>query len=536
MDLLAVIDGGRARLTIRSPHGRSREASRGVHGWADGDSHPASAPRSLPRGAWAALEIAADGTLHGAVDHLGLGVLCWHRQGSRVVVATSIPLLLSALERQPGPDLTYLIARAGLTFVEPERTPFAGVRMLAAGQMIRITASGQVAVRAHWSPRPRLERRTTAEWAAHLGGLLRAALRRSVPAVRTGVMLSGGLDSSTIAGWASATPATRPALLAGVRYPGLPSDEYRWQRAVAESLDLPLLTVTQTPFDPEAYLARVAADRLPVLRPEPEVRRLYRQLLDEGVAVMLSGIGGDELFAPDRWGVEEILLQGRLAELRRWWDSEGVHGAWAGLRRRVGELDLPIDRDGRARRRRRRWITERGARHLGHSHLPQRSLPGIHASGRRRAAFLTGGHAATRTLVDQAMQRDTGMAFRQPFFDVDLVSAALNVPGPILHDADDIRAFQRRVFAAHLPAPIRSRRDKVHFDHRYAQHLAHPWVRELLAGSRLVAEGLLDGPALMDAYDTVCAAVEDPQRPLPSTVAGLWAAVGVEAWWRQEVG
>lgn len=533
MEAVAVVDDEGARIHWASAAGLRLAGSHAVVGWADRPPRPPVDRTTAPYGGWASLSVHDGRRLDATVDHLGTEPLYWWSSGRVTVVATTVPLLRATAEVPREACLSHLLEWAQLTFTASGETAWAGVRTVPPGHTLRVAASG-TELAAYWRPHARLDNDADiAEWGRRLRDDLRSSLDRCLPPEPTAVLLSGGLDSSVVAGWATVHPARPPRLLAAVQYPGMPNDESAWQRAVADDIGLPLVTVTPRDFDPDRYLARLEATALPVLRPEPEILALYELLAGEGITQVLTGGGGDELFAPIRWGVEEMVLQRRWAALGRWWRTEGLGGIRDGVRRRFADLRPPAVEAARARRRRRPWIPDTAASHLGVRHLPPRVRPGRHATGRMRADFLVGGIAAVGAQVDAAMRRTTGIGMRHPFWDIPLIETALGIPGALLHDEDDVRALQRAAFADHLPAAIRGRRDKVHFDYRYAQHLAHPWVRDQLATSRLATADLLDRDQVLAALDEVVAAVDHDFQGLPPTVAPLWAVVGIEAWWRR---
>lgn len=119
-------------------------------------------------------------------------------------------------------------------------------------------------------------------------------LRSDVP---VGILLSGGVDSSTIAAFAARNGKNYTALCAG--YVGDEAVDERLQaHATAAFLDLPYQDVV---LDPETYekdfdeLVRFCDEPVgdPAAMPQWS---LYKQARQSGYKVLLSGIGGDEVF------------------------------------------------------------------------------------------------------------------------------------------------------------------------------------------------------------------------------------------------
>ena len=177
---------------------------------------------------------------------------------------------------------------------------------------------GGRAVQTVWQPRysrrrPSLDARTPARRSAPRCS--RAVERRLTTDGTTGILLSGGFDSATIAG--TAVPAlaghgqTLPAY--STVFPGEPWDE---------SADVRLLTATHGL--PATELRVSGGTLLTALRfqqswgvPQPAPGSildtpLLAQARADGLRVMLDGQGGDELFTASPYLLTDYALRGRL--------------------------------------------------------------------------------------------------------------------------------------------------------------------------------------------------------------------------------
>jgi asparagine synthase (glutamine-hydrolysing) len=144
---------------------------------------------------------------------------------------------------------------------------------------------------------------------------VRLMLRSDVP---VGVALSGGIDSGAIAAVAQRNyPAGMHAFSIG--YPGRPPyDERNDARRLAESLGMAFHEV-EIPVDDfsEEFPAFVRLLDEPIADPAafghyavPKAAR------DAGIKVLLSGIGGDELFWGYKWVRDVVIAGQRLAAVR----------------------------------------------------------------------------------------------------------------------------------------------------------------------------------------------------------------------------
>lgn len=209
-----------------------------------------------------------------------------HRDAGRITLACSIaqrdPLLYAREGDRVaiGPDLRQLgridwigdalddvgvlfaVGRQGLRAAMAGRTALARVRMLEPGGFVTLDRAGsQVAPRAVPAPAPRWRGRFE-DAVAETGALLNEIVRQRIGAPRIGCMVSGGLDSSTVA-WL-ATRNRRPDTLLSFLTSAAPADsgladETEFAQIVADHLGAPLTHVIP---DEEPHLYRPSAVQL----------------------------------------------------------------------------------------------------------------------------------------------------------------------------------------------------------------------------------------------------------------------------------
>jgi asparagine synthase (glutamine-hydrolysing) len=139
-----------------------------------------------------------------ARDRLGIKPLCWREDARGLWFASEAKAILAA-SGAPA-KLAPLALRDALTigFVRTPRTMFAGIERLPAGHLL-VHERDRVRVERWWDVRfpdanaPEVRRRDD-DWVAGLRDALTASVRLHMRAdVPVGVMLSGGLDSSSVA-------------------------------------------------------------------------------------------------------------------------------------------------------------------------------------------------------------------------------------------------------------------------------------------------------------------------------------------------
>ncbi|MEO5726915.1 MAG: asparagine synthase (glutamine-hydrolyzing) [Byssovorax sp.] len=262
--------------------------------------------------------------LYLARDRMGIRPLYLARSGGRLAVASEQKglLLLPWVDRTPRPEamLRYLIL--GRTDDVPGETMLAGIRALPAGHWAEWDGASLTEHRYYRAGTP-VPRTTVTDVREHLE---RAVTEQLVGDVPVGAMVSGGLDSSTVA-----LLADRARLEGGVSSKihlfayhdeRAEHDERAYQRAVLEAMKSPheVHWVTSTP-------ARLAADYERYVHHQEEPYgdissyaeyTIAHEAARHGVKVLLNGLGGDEVFVgyPSFLGplMLDVLHERRFAE------------------------------------------------------------------------------------------------------------------------------------------------------------------------------------------------------------------------------
>lgn len=206
------------------------------------------------------------------------------------------------------PDCPHDIDPAALShyfrraYVPAPLTIYAGVRKLPPGHILTLAPGRDAVVEPYWSlaeiaARPR-STLSEDELVERLDALLRDAVARTTIADRPlGALLSGGVDSSSVAALMQATSTARIKSFT-IGFGEASHDESAAAEAVARHLGTDHVTLRATPEDALSLIPSMAeiydepfADSSQV--PTHMVSRLAR----EHVVVVLSGDGGDEVFA-----------------------------------------------------------------------------------------------------------------------------------------------------------------------------------------------------------------------------------------------
>ncbi|MBL8307540.1 MAG: asparagine synthase (glutamine-hydrolyzing) [Rubrivivax sp.] len=175
-------------------------------------------------------------------------------------------------------------------------TLFARIRKLPAGHVLRFaggagTITRYAEVTLHEPAAARLEADYVAELDALMSGAVRSQLMGEVP---IGVLLSGGLDSSAIAAYVHKAGARLKAYSIG--FPEV--NEFVFSRDVARQFELDYVEVMLTQAELRAGMDTVIGQLdEPIADPACFALSRLCQRIREDVTVVLSGEGGDEMFA-----------------------------------------------------------------------------------------------------------------------------------------------------------------------------------------------------------------------------------------------
>jgi len=491
-----------------------------------------------------------------ARDQLGGRSLYYRAVPGGVAFAEETRDLLPLLAVTPGPDRRTVVSLAARGTMPIGGSVFEGVHRLPPGQLLRF-ADERWTAESWWRPRYHGVREgSSTELSERVVASMDRSVRRCVEQEGVGVMLSGGLDSTTVAASAAqqAVGATaRPVGYSGV-FPG--------RRAVDEAqlIDdvttfLGIRSVRRVITGGSALAGAHGYLRCWGVPPASPNTFLWRALLAraraDGMRVMLDGEGGDEVF-----GVTMSLLADRLRQGR-------ALGAWRLARRITGV-------GPQARMRRVAGTVVRFGVQPALPPGPQRLLSRALGTAPRAPAWLAARDAAdfladsterffgvgdgpmwwrdqavmltaTRERLDaqgylRRRTAEVGLQARHPFMnDVDLVETVLSLPPDPRFDPDHDRVLLRRGLAGRLPDSVRLRQGKSHFTSLLYEAVTGddgPLVHELLADPAAEIRRYVR-PESLDA---------DVLRAGPDGYAGgrigwlltMWRLASVELWLRAQ--
>jgi asparagine synthase (glutamine-hydrolysing) len=234
-----------------------------------------------------------------ARDRLGIKPLYWARAGGAYVFASEIKALFAFPGVPREVHLPGVVEHLTLRYTAAPGTLFAGIEKLPPAHHLVVDARGAVARRywdVAWGPELDLgDDEALAEVERRLTESVRLRLMSDVP---LGALLSGGVDSSLVVALASRlVPRPVQTFSVGFDAPG-PYSELPFARRVAERFRTEHRELVVGAADVERELPRLAWHQdEPVSEPAAIPTFLVARLARETVTVVLTGEGGDELFA-----------------------------------------------------------------------------------------------------------------------------------------------------------------------------------------------------------------------------------------------
>lgn len=494
-------------------------------------------------------------------DPLGSHPLFYVENGSRVLFSSSPQFLIEQ------PSVSRALNRAALAdhlcyrWPDTQETFYAAVRRVPPSWRAVIKA-GRLELDRFWDPMPVNQpvQWLTTEETARFDEVLDQAVDRCLRNGPTGVYLSGGLDSISVA--AVATDLARKngqnlPLALSLGFPDPACDERDRQAAVARGLGLRqhLIDFDQAvgsrPLS-EQWIELNQYTNAPILNTwQPAYLALAARAKYDGVRTILTGHGGDEWLTVSPYLSADLIRRGAFVELARlfgtFWRSYRLstlalvrNAAWTyGLRPLAGMmLDRAMPALHKATRLKRmfngdpNWVAPEEDLRLEQRRRAEHALTisdppeGFYMREMRMAID----HTLTSWDLEEqyTLGKRIGVSFRHPYWDPDVVEMLYRTPPLTLCEGGRTKSLVRQSLARRFPGIELERQRKVAATSFYRALL----MRELpalanAAGNFPVLSGLgvLDGRAMRSA-------IADGMAEGGKKLHRVWGAINLELWTR----
>ena len=238
-------------------------------------------------------------------DRLGIKPLHYAHAGGRLLFGSEIKSLLAAAPELAETDPAALLQYFQFGYIPDPATAFSSIRKLPPGHLLEYTR-GEVKIRRYWdlpafgAHTPISEEALLEEMEHRLAEAVRIRLLADVP---LGAFLSGGTDSSVVVAL-MARAISGPLKTFTIGFEQADFDETKYARQVAERFGAQHCELTVNPDIAATVTALTRGLEEPFADSSMIPTYFVSQLARRHVTVVLSGDGGDELFAGyDRYRV-----------------------------------------------------------------------------------------------------------------------------------------------------------------------------------------------------------------------------------------
>ncbi len=437
---------------------------------------------------------AGGGRLLLARDRFGVKPLYYTQIGDTLAFASEIKAFLAVPRFSVRLDVYALAEHFAFQNTLGDRTFFENVKILPAGCFL-VCEHGSVRTQRYWTLRyvPAAGRSLDA-WARGLRERFEAAVSRQLMSdVPLGTYLSGGMDTGAISAVAARQISRMHTFTCGFVLPEGHSDleQYFDERDESHRLSRHLETVHhELELGPDAMIPA-----LPTVvwhLDEPRVGISYQvyytaEMIRRFVTVVLSGVGGDELFAGYPWRYDPVVHLDRARFAERYYqlccrllsDQERTELFSDEMHAALGDF-APFDT----------FRTE-----LNEVEAPD---PLHLALGFDFRTFLHG-----LLIVDDKLSMAHSVEARVPFLDNDLVDYVAQMPPELKLSNGQGKVVLRKAMAGLLPDDVLARRKQGFTppDRTWYKYYNWRYIEELLLGPRALGRGYFRPSALRRLLD-----------------------------------
>jgi asparagine synthase (glutamine-hydrolysing) len=483
-------------------------------------------------------------------DRLGIKPIYWLEDGKRVAFASEAKALLELPGVGREVDAAALAAYLELGYVPAPLSMFRGIRKLPIGSILKVTPQG-TSIHTYWQPSTAVDTSVSAsDWVRRVRERLEESVRmQMVSDVPIGAFLSGGIDSSAVLAFMS-RHSSGPVKTYSIGFDGGAAERFY------NELDHARQVATLFNTDHHEILVKPDVVRLlpkllwhmdePIADSAFVTTFLVAEFARRDVKVILSGVGGDELFG----GYRRYLGEHYMRYLD-WLPDPAKRGAarLAGL--------LPSDRHSK-------WMnysrlaknflgaaaspfTDRYRAYVGvfsaseaiglMRHSPKARFDAIaetfeRVGGDDALARMFAVDACTQMpddllLLTDKMTMAASLECRVPLLDHELVELAAQIPASIKVAGGELKAVLKKALADVLP------REVLHRPKRGFGAPMGAWLKGALAellGSALSRQSL-EARGLLNA-EPVARLIEDHRANRIDGTDKLLALLNLEIWCR----
>jgi len=470
-------------------------------------------------------------TLYLACDRLGSRTLFFSEEGGLVLVADRIETLLRWGRKTRSLDPDQLVRFFGLESPRSGRTYFRGIQEVEPGSAIHFTVGGcqkyRFRLAASDEPSPVA---SDAEHAHRFRERLREATSRLLGASdRLGIMLSGGIDSTTLAVLAAGQAATGKGAVTGRLaacswiFDELAScDERPGIETTLAAHDFEVIQVSGDGcwplVDPELF------STLPGVPEENPYRALksalYCAARDQGRSLLFNGGAADIFYRGGTLYLRDLLLEGRWGTAIRGLARQITHSGGRSAAGSVARIVRPTGRR-KVRRPPPEWLTGDAKRRW---RAETASSPPVDRDPRDVIPYLA---TESRGLaIENLYAAQQGVRVASPYWTREWVEFMLSLPAHQVYRPGTTKFIAREAMRGVIPEPVRVRQQPTLLDPLFDRGVFEretKMVDDLLHGRGSVWKEFVD-PSFVAGLG--------PDSPSAHKVV-LWNCLSFELWRRK---
>lgn len=474
-------------------------------------------------------------------DRLGLFGLYYRLTSSNVLISNLPERLINGNSLHPDEINSYSVVAYlhGKAPLEGQ-TFFRDVYACKPGETL-IFRRNTYETRRYWKiePQPTLHLKSDADYADYLRSLFFTIIREYSDSPKTGVMLSGGLDSTSIASAIRSTHPESELLLFTFVTTELPeADESEYAFEVARFLNIePHLIRADLLWTFRSDSLKTSAST-PFLLPYPDLWDGSLKLVrDLQISILFNGGGGDHLFGDEVYAYPDLFLSGRWLQLMSQINAQ-LPTSKLGL---LGIIRLMllgpilwsyIPQSLTNRPQMESWVNKQYTEtYYAYTHIREREL-GI-------PFFMLPGKKQRYRLLDTAqisqifekivlLAQEYNIEIRFPWLDRRLIEFALSLPTTQTFQSGVRKVILRRAMENHLPIKVLSRKTKTSLSPVFKRGVIEREQKKiwhLLRNMRAAELGFVDETGLQQLYSDYINQKTNNTR--------FWYALTLESWLRQ---
>jgi asparagine synthase (glutamine-hydrolysing) len=499
-----------------------------------------------------------------ARDPLGVYPAFYVLNNGALHVSTSVAPLLDV------PGVSRAVNRLALAdhlchrWPDSEETYFEDVRRLPPAHVVTVTSTG-ISRRQYWDPDPvdRPTRWATDEELDQFEVVLDRAVTRAMSFGPTGIFLSGGFDSISVAAFATdiaRRTGQRDPLALSLIFPDPSCNEEVVQRGVAKGLGIEQILLS---FDEalggrgliEAATNLIAEWPVPMLNLwNPAYASLAAQGRARGCRAILTGNGGDEWLAVSPFLAADLIKSldvvgfvrfattlkrsYRASRLSLWRGAVWTFGLRPLMSAALGRVAPTWWRRSREQRliaSTPEWIAPNRSLRAQMDARAGRNLadPNPPMGFYRRDARTALDHPLMAIELEEHFEfsRRLGLRLLHPYWDADLVDLLARIPPPVLNRGGRAKGMVRHTLARRFPGLGFERHKKVAATSFYHRILLEegPRLWRAMGGVRELARLEIVDARMLESSVHALFAGKQPQE-----LYRLWDVLGLEAWLRAQ--